>query len=97
MWACDVLMDFEFDDPELLWTIILQILNHEISDKVFSNLAAGPLESLMAHHGPDFIERVENEAKNNPKFKNLLGGVWQNLMEEDIWRRLQKAADNKKW
>src|SRR5450432_2495090 len=28
-------------------------------------------------HGQDFIERVEVQAKTNPRFAWMLGGVWQ--------------------
>ena len=79
------------DAPEQAWLAILQILAQGLTDGELSLLAAGPLESLLDWHGSQFIDRVENEAKNNPKFNHLLGGVWQNLMSHEIWERVQKA------
>jgi len=43
-------------------------------------LSAGPIESLLAKHGANFIDRVEAEARNDPSFAKVLGGVWQNQM-----------------
>ncbi len=50
-WAADKLMDLEFDDPELLWELILKIAKKELTARVKANLSAGPIESLLAHHG----------------------------------------------
>lgn len=78
-------------NPELAWEMILRIHRAEHNEYVTANLAAGLLEDLLADYGEQFIERVEIEARRDPKFNFLLGGVWQNSMTEDIWRRVQKA------
>jgi len=36
-------------------------------------LAASPLEDLVSEHGPGFIDRVEQRALENRKFRPLLG------------------------
>ena len=90
-WAANKLMELESTDPELLWKLIISILEKDTSDKIISNLAAGPLEGLLAHHGKEFIDRIEEKAKNNSDFRNLLEGVWQNIMPADIWQRVEKA------
>jgi hypothetical protein len=79
------------DAPEQAWLAILQISARGLNEEQLSLLAGGPLESLLAWHGSQFIDRVENEAANNPKFNHLLGGVWQNLMPQEIWERVLKA------
>jgi hypothetical protein len=43
------------------------------------------------------IERVETEARSNPLFAKLLGGVWQNEMPDHIWRRVQAVWDRRGW
>jgi hypothetical protein len=61
-----------------------------MSDRAFAVLAAGPLEDLLAYHGSEFIDRVETEARRNPRFRDLLGGVWRNTITDDIWARVEK-------
>ena len=83
--------DVVHDDPEVAWPAILQILQRELTEDQIAVLAAGPLEDLLAVHGSEFIDRVESEAAPNPRFNHLLGGVWQNEMEPEIWQRVHKA------
>ena len=85
------LFDVVHDEPEVAWPTILQILERELTKDQMAVLAAGPLEDLLAFHGPEFIDRVESEAARNPRFNHLLGGVWQNNILDEIWERVQKA------
>ena len=80
--------------PEQKLTTILNVLRNSKIDpahKTFSNLAAGPLEDLLSDHGEEVIDRIETEARKNPDFNLLLGGVWQGGMSEQIWERVQRA------
>ena len=86
-------------EPEVGWATILAILERidaEPSSRLFQVLAAGPVEDLLADHGETFIERVESEARNNPRFNLLLGGVWQNAMPDHVWKRVQ-ACRTETW
>jgi hypothetical protein len=87
----ELMMDAVRDVPETVWSAILKILQHELTDDQLASLAAGPLEDLLADHGIQFIERVEREAEQNPRFNRLLGGVWRSHMSDEIWGRVQKA------
>jgi len=81
-------------DPELCWIVILEILSAidaDPSNPLFQALAAGPLEDLLSYHGDLLIERVESQAHSDPRFKLLLGGVWQNAMTQELWSRVQAA------
>ena len=89
-WAASWMLDMPADQPELCWKLILQILDGATTDCQIANLAAGPMEDLLAQHGRDFIDRVEAEAKINGRFKHLLGGVWQNDMDDALWERVQR-------
>jgi hypothetical protein len=80
-------------DPELALDVILKILGRIEALPTatpFQDLAAGPLENLLAHHGPAIIDRVEGEARNNDEFKLLLGGVWPNTITPNVWARLER-------
>jgi hypothetical protein len=81
------------DYPELAWKSILEALNQPRMQPHLGTLAAGPLEDLLSLHGELVIERVETEARDNTKFAQLLEGVWQHKMSEDIWARVQVARN----
>lgn len=86
-----LMFDAVRETSETVWPAILKILEHELTDEQMALLAAGPMEDLLAQHGALFIERVEAEARRNPRLNHLLGGVWKGSMTEDIWGRVQKA------
>ena len=79
------------EKSEELWSFIKHTYKENISENVISNLAAGPLEDLLGYHGERYINEVEALARKDPKFKELLGGVWQHLMSNAIWERVCKA------
>ena len=89
-WAINKFFEYEIDHPEFCWEAILEILRREPSKKVLCMLAAGPLEDLIHSHGPEFIEKIEEEARVNREFKLLLRGVWESSTEE-IWNRVLRA------
>jgi len=96
-WVSDELLDWAMEnDSESLWLFVQEAYPRQMSERVASILAAGPLEDLLAYHGPAYIEKVEHLARTDPKFNNLLGGVWRNSMTVDVWERVQ-AVRNKVW
>jgi len=48
-------------------------------------------------YGEAFIDAVEREARSDPAFVRLLGGVWQNSMSASIWARVQRVWDRRGW
>lgn len=87
-WAFEALNNLCSEQPEICWKVILAILARTSLDRVLANLAAGPLEDLLAQHGPEYIEIIETQARRDSDFRKLLGGVWQNSMTEEIWSRV---------
>lgn len=71
-------------DGDRLWQFIREVYKRELSDEVIAVLAAGPLEDLLAKRGVDFIDRIEELARKDPKFNYLLGGVWRNTMTDEV-------------
>ena len=89
------MFDSVHDSPEVAWVAILRILEQDLTDDQKALLAAGALETLIAMHGPQFIERIELEAKQNPGFNYLLCGVWRNESPLEIWKRVENARKEK--
>jgi hypothetical protein len=96
-WAFDRVWRLCQQDPEAAWQFILAVLAEDRSNKVLQTLSAGPLEDLLSKHPYTMIKRVEAEARSNPHFAKLLGGVWQNRIPDDVWRRVQAAWDRRGW
>lgn len=96
-WAFDELEKLVETEPAHAWAVILCILSTADQDEnALDNLAAGPLETLLARHGRDVVEWVEAEANANPKLKKLLKGVWGNAIDEVVWAKVQElSADSK--
>jgi hypothetical protein len=63
-------------DPESGWSLVLELVAAAPDDRVLANVAAGPLEDLLSRDPDGFVERVEREARRDPKFRRCLTGVW---------------------
>jgi hypothetical protein len=91
-----VLDDLSQHNPEACWAVILEILDTidaRPENPLFQVLAAGELEDLLSDQ-PHIIDRVEAEARRNPKFSLLLGGVWEGGMTPEVWARVQKCRSS---
>ena len=91
-WAFDAASDLPREAPNLALDFVLETLTKKPTAYQLRVLAAGPLEDVISNHGSEIIERVEIEARRNPQFRYLLGGVWQNATPEDIWKRVLAVA-----
>ena len=61
-------------------------------------LAAGEIENLLCKQGPAFIDRVEVQAKQDPRFAKILGGTWGwTRMSPEVWIRVCAVRDQKAW
>jgi hypothetical protein len=89
-WAWEEFERLGNEEPETAWSAILAVLDYTADKYTLGNLAAGPLEDLIDAHGEQFIERIELFARQNPTFKELLGGVWQSSTPE-VWARIVRA------
>ena len=100
--------DFPESEPDLTWdTTLLVVRSYNEADffakhkteaqKVCGQLAAGPIEDLLSFHGERFIEKLEDEARQDRRMAWMLGGVWQDQMPDEIWNRVQGAADRSYW
>jgi hypothetical protein len=77
------------DPPEQQWAFIQAAVAQAASDDELGNIAAGPMEHLLGHHGDQFIAAVEEEAARDAKFARMLTGVWKYMMSDEVWGRVQ--------
>jgi len=78
--------------PEIAWRVIRLMTSLDSSEIVLANIAAGPLEDLLKHHGEMFIDRVEEATQSDTVFKKMLGAVWQNTIDQEVWDRVKAVA-----
>jgi len=83
--------------PHKAWRVILLIWSMDQSVETMQNLSAGEVEDLLSRNGSEMISLVEAEARRDPSFAKLLGGVWKNRMTNDVWSRLQASWDRRGW
>jgi hypothetical protein len=83
--------------PHKAWRVILLIWSIDQSIKTMQSLSAGEIENLLTRNGIEIIALVEAEARRDPSFAKLLGGVWKNRMTDEVWSRLQAAWDRRGW
>jgi len=86
-YVFDLHLDGKYDE---LWRFIKHAHSQKPSDKVVAVLAAGPLEDLLAGSGDTYIDEIATLARKDPRFKNLLGGVWQNSMSDALWAKVNE-------
>lgn len=93
------------DDPEFALDVILKIVGaldekdlvsgEGDAQKLASNLAAGPIESLLTKHGEELIGRLEQITRGDSRFALVLSGVWQNDMPDTVWNRINNLVGRK--
>jgi hypothetical protein len=66
--ACEAVDDLVRDDPEMGWTVTLELIEAAPDEYVLANVAAGPLEDLLRRLPDRFIDRMELQARRDPKF-----------------------------
>ena len=96
-YAGDREYDLVREEPEAAWHLVLAVLRLDSSSEIQEVLSAGPLEDLLSKHGELIIGKVESQAKSDPEFARLLGGVWQNSISESVWSRVQAVWSRSGW
>jgi hypothetical protein len=78
--------------PEDAWSTILRLVELAPDDRVLANVGAGPLEDLLCLQPHAFIDRVENQARSDAKFRRCLSGVWGwSSIPDDVQTRMRRT------
>ena len=94
-WAVDEVIEMAIDKPNDLWDLILEILKIDDSNEIVAAVGAGPLEDLMVNHGPDFIEKIEEQAESSSAFKNAMKSTWLDSEDTTLYKKFYHIADIK--
>ena len=91
-WTWECLQPLTGQDPELAWRVICHCLELLTTVEQAGQLAAGPLEDLIAFHGETVIARIEAMAHGSARFRFVLNGVWSQGNEDtNVWQRVTRA------
>ncbi|QPH54699.1 DUF6869 domain-containing protein [Pontivivens ytuae] len=94
-WAWNCLNDriTEAGDLRDIFATLDALLSKITSVEGAADVAAGPLENLVAYRGSEAIDWIENRAASSERFRYLLTGVWSQgeRCGADIWARVEAA------
>jgi hypothetical protein len=91
-WAEGDMWKLKEIHPEMCWEAIVAIIRTDSSDFILGNLAAGPVEELLARHGPRLIERITSDSKRNQQIPKMLKSVWRNDIDQETWSKIAQLA-----
>ena len=91
-WAWEVVRNLVTDDPSEAWLLILALLHTAPDDGVLGSVAAGELEEFVLAHAADFIDRIEEEAHADSRFKSALSYLYVWKLSSDLFDRIEAAA-----
>jgi len=82
-------------DPQTALDLVFEAVRRSEDDATLAYIAAGPLEDLIVDHGDRFIDRIDLEASQEPRFRRALRGVWgHDRMSPDVAERLARLVVN---
>jgi len=88
-WAYDALADLIDQRPTLAWTVIEELVHRVPAGSAFDLAAAGPLEDLVALHGQEVINFIEQRADEDETLREALARVWLSPRDLDPTTRLR--------
>lgn len=93
-WSFDRLRDLIEHAPDDAYDVIRELVRQAPSPYVLSIVAAGPLEDLLSDWGERFIDRLEADARDDPKLMAACAGVWKLYMPDEVWDRLRRLVSS---
>ncbi|MCA1649328.1 MAG: hypothetical protein LC753_03315 [Acidobacteria bacterium] len=80
--------------PLTAWDLIRFIVAEDSEQRTFDLLAAGPLEDFISVHGEEWIEWIEEAARQSHRLRSLLAGARQFQTSDAIWNRIVAARSD---
>lgn len=85
------------NQPQRAFELVLTVLRSEAEMPVLLELGNRMFTTLIHHHANLLIDRIEAEARDNPKLRWLLGGAHWWASDETMKERLTAIADEESW
>ena len=76
------------EGAETAWPLILVLIERAPDDEAVAFVAAGPLEDIVRHHGPQFAARLIEGAQRDARVRQALAGAW---VWEDVREPLRSS------
>jgi len=92
-WAFDKLCELTVVDPEKAWPLALLIVERTPEEFRAMAAAAGWLQDILKHHGPQFIDRVEALSHTDNHFRKFLFMLNSRAVPEQIFARVRKTLE----
>ena len=94
-WSLQLADDLREEDPDLCLDFVLEVLKRNPPNEATGQREASVLEDLLAKRGAALIDRVETEARRNPKFHQLLSDMYTSSMISDVRQRIKQLASER--
>ena len=72
--------------------MVLELVYKAPDDRVHCAIAAGELEEFVLAHAADFIDRIEEEAHADSRFKSALSYLYVWKLSPELFDRVEAAA-----
>jgi hypothetical protein len=92
-WAWELMEGLVYSDADATWRLFLRYLKQEKDPDLRAAAGIGWLESINFRHAPDFIDRIETEARTNERLREVMRGMYPPREDADIERRFRAAAE----
>lgn len=88
--ATDDVRELLEQDGDEAWYVLSELVRRASVDALGA-IGAGPLEDWLGNHGETIIDRVEEAAAGDQRWRIAVSAVWQGKMTDDLWARVQQA------
>lgn len=80
----------QFGNPGIV-ELLVALADAAPDDLALATLGAGPLEDLIRSHAEEFVEQLDQAARQNARFRYALRCVWYTeSIDESVRQRLQR-------
>jgi hypothetical protein len=93
-WAYDKLDDLCRKSPIEALAVIFKIFEKTNCEEVLDNLAAGPLEDVLANFGNEVINDISEYTAHYPKFCDVLSGIWSGRISDEVLDQIESILSS---
>ena len=85
------------DSPDKAWASIQTLISSADNAEKLNLIGAGPLEDLIAEHGPLLIDRISAQAEGDPFLVQCLAFVWgRTRIEPSVYAQIRHIVGPEK-